>query len=141
MKWNSQRIAEQSHEAVPYQRLKMRRGSRLKLEGDEIDQTMDCRVYWRSRITSPKGPLQHKFSNTINTSKTLILGCFWLAQERGRKTKTTKLLAGGIRSTWVQLERVNPSPSPIHLARESEWAKAEAMLNAVTQCLRETELI
>ncbi|KAG5571602.1 hypothetical protein H5410_061368 [Solanum commersonii] len=59
----------------------------------------------------------------------------------GRKTKTTKLIAGGIRSTWVQLERVNPSPSPTHSARESEWAKTEAMLNAVTRCSRETELI
>ncbi|KAG5606682.1 hypothetical protein H5410_028174 [Solanum commersonii] len=34
--------------------------------------------------------------------------------KRGRKTKTTKLIAGGISSTWVQLERVNPSPSPTH---------------------------
>ncbi|KAG5580744.1 hypothetical protein H5410_051371 [Solanum commersonii] len=33
---------------------------------------------------------------------------------------TTKLIAGGIGSTWVQLERVNPSPSPTHSARESE---------------------
>ncbi|KAG5631140.1 hypothetical protein H5410_002857 [Solanum commersonii] len=67
--------------------------------------------------------------------------CFWLAQERGRKTKTTKLIAGAIGSTWVQLERVKPSPSPTHLARESKWAKAKAVLNAETQCSRETELI
>ncbi|KAG5571357.1 hypothetical protein H5410_061123 [Solanum commersonii] len=58
---------------------------------------------------------------------------------RGRKTKTTKLIAGG--STWVQLERVNPSPFPTHSARESEWVKAEAMLNAAIRCSRETELI
>ncbi|KAG5576704.1 hypothetical protein H5410_056838 [Solanum commersonii] len=38
-----------------------------------------------------------------------------LRNKRGRKTKTTKLIAGGIGSTWVQLERVNPSPSPTHL--------------------------
>ncbi|KAG5585235.1 hypothetical protein H5410_045669, partial [Solanum commersonii] len=69
------------------------------------------------------------------------LMCFWLAQERGRKTKATKLIAGGIGSTWVQLKRVNPSPSPTHSARESEWAKAEAVLKAATQCSRETELI
>ncbi|WMV37689.1 hypothetical protein MTR67_031074 [Solanum verrucosum] len=41
----------------------------------------------------------------------------------------------------VQLERVNPSPSPSHSARESEWAKAEAVLHAATRCLRETVLI
>ncbi|KAG5629742.1 hypothetical protein H5410_001459 [Solanum commersonii] len=48
--------------------------------------------------------------------------------ERGRKTKTTKLIAGVIGSTWVQLERVNPSPSPTHSARESEWAKTRLCL-------------
>uniref|UniRef100_M1DZ14 Integrase core domain containing protein n=1 Tax=Solanum tuberosum TaxID=4113 RepID=M1DZ14_SOLTU len=48
---------------------------------------------------------------------------------------------GGIGSTWVQLERVNPSPSPTHTARESEWAKAEVVLNAATRCSRKTELI
>ncbi|KAG5576572.1 hypothetical protein H5410_056706, partial [Solanum commersonii] len=67
--------------------------------------------------------------------------CFWLVRERGRKTKTTKLIASGIGSTWVQLERVNLSPSPTHSARESEWAKAEAVLNATTWCLIEIELI
>ncbi|KAG5571257.1 hypothetical protein H5410_061023 [Solanum commersonii] len=61
--------------------------------------------------------------------------------ERCRKTKTTKLIAGGIGLTCVYLEIVNPSPSPTHSARESEWAKAEAVLNAATQCSRETELI
>ncbi|KAG5585156.1 hypothetical protein H5410_045590 [Solanum commersonii] len=40
--------------------------------------------------------------------------CIWLARKRGRKTKTTKLIAGGIGSTWVQLKRINPSPSPTH---------------------------
>ncbi|WMV09044.1 hypothetical protein MTR67_002429 [Solanum verrucosum] len=39
------------------------------------------------------------------------------------------------------LERVNPSPSPTHSARESEWAKADAVLNATTRRSRETELI
>uniref|UniRef100_M1DFL3 Putative plant transposon protein domain-containing protein n=1 Tax=Solanum tuberosum TaxID=4113 RepID=M1DFL3_SOLTU len=61
--------------------------------------------------------------------------------ERDRKTKTTKLITGGIGSTWVKLERVNPSPSPTHSARESEWVKAEVVLNVATQCSRETELI
>uniref|UniRef100_M1DIK7 Polyprotein protein n=1 Tax=Solanum tuberosum TaxID=4113 RepID=M1DIK7_SOLTU len=66
---------------------------------------------------------------------------FRLARERGRKIKTTKLIAGGIGSTWVQLERVNPSPSPTHSAQESEWAKMEVMLKAATWCFREIELI
>ncbi|KAG5599140.1 hypothetical protein H5410_030510 [Solanum commersonii] len=30
----------------------------------------------------------------------------------------------------AQLERVNPSPSPTHSARESEWAKAKVVLHA-----------
>ncbi|KAG5567972.1 hypothetical protein H5410_065012, partial [Solanum commersonii] len=67
--------------------------------------------------------------------------CFWLAQERGHKTKTTKLIAGGIGSTWIQLEIVNPSTFPTHSARESKWAKVEAVLNAATRCSREIELI
>lgn len=41
----------------------------------------------------------------------------------------------------VQLERVNPSPYSTQSARESEWAKAEAVIHAVTQCSRKTELI
>ncbi|KAG5619604.1 hypothetical protein H5410_004822, partial [Solanum commersonii] len=56
----------------------------------------------------------------IAESKTPILGCFWLARDRGRKTKTTKLIDG---------------------ARESDWAKVETVLNVPTQCSRETELI
>ncbi|KAG5580479.1 hypothetical protein H5410_051106 [Solanum commersonii] len=49
--------------------------------------------------------------------------------------------AGGIGSTWVPLERVNPSPSPTHSARESELAKAEAVLKGETWCSRETKSI
>ncbi|KAG5571843.1 hypothetical protein H5410_061609 [Solanum commersonii] len=60
---------------------------------------------------------------------------------RGRKTKTTKLIAGGIGSTWVQLERVNPSPSPTHSARETKSSKAEAVLKTETRCSREIESI
>ncbi|KAG5631945.1 hypothetical protein H5410_003662 [Solanum commersonii] len=58
-------------------------------------------------------PSQHIFLKTINTSSVFILSivvelnkivvantisplCFQLAQERGRKTKTTKLMADGI---------------------------------------------
>uniref|UniRef100_M1DF02 Integrase core domain containing protein n=1 Tax=Solanum tuberosum TaxID=4113 RepID=M1DF02_SOLTU len=59
--------------------------------------------------------------------------CCRVFQERGRKTKTTKLIVGGIGSTWVQLERMNPSPFPTHSAPESEWAKAEFVLNVATQ--------
>ena len=79
--------------------------------------------------------------NGIGVANTISSQCFWLARERGRKTKTTKLIAGGIWLTWVQLERVNPSPSPTHLARESEWAKAEVVFNAATRCSRETAWI
>ncbi|KAG5631567.1 hypothetical protein H5410_003284, partial [Solanum commersonii] len=38
-------------------------------------------------------------------------------------------------------KRLNPSPSPIHLARESEWAKAEVVLKEATRCSTEIELI
>uniref|UniRef100_M1E0G4 Uncharacterized protein n=1 Tax=Solanum tuberosum TaxID=4113 RepID=M1E0G4_SOLTU len=31
--------------------------------------------------------------------------------------------------SWVQLERVNPKPSPTHSARESEWTKAKVVLH------------
>jgi len=40
----------------------------------------------------------------------------------------------------VPLERVNPSLIPAHLARESEWAKAEVVLHAASGCSRETHL-
>ncbi|KAG5610598.1 hypothetical protein H5410_021879 [Solanum commersonii] len=57
-------------------------------------------------------------SETLNIQR-----CFWFAGERGRKTKTTKLIVGGIGSTWVHLDKVNPSTSATHSARETEWAK------------------
>ncbi|KAG5610416.1 hypothetical protein H5410_021697 [Solanum commersonii] len=41
----------------------------------------------------------------------------------------------------VQLERVNPSPSPTHSARESEWDKADVVLNVAIRCSRKTDLI
>ncbi|KAG5619712.1 hypothetical protein H5410_004930 [Solanum commersonii] len=37
--------------------------------------------------------------------KGLKAKCFWLARKIGRKTKTTKLIAGCIGLTWIQLER------------------------------------
>uniref|UniRef100_M1E1A9 Uncharacterized protein n=1 Tax=Solanum tuberosum TaxID=4113 RepID=M1E1A9_SOLTU len=63
------------------------------------------------------------------------------ARERGRKTKTTKLMAVGVGRHEVQLERVNTSPSPTHSVRESEWAKAEVVLHAASGCPRGTHLI
>ncbi|KAG5599280.1 hypothetical protein H5410_030650 [Solanum commersonii] len=67
--------------------------------------------------------------------------CFWLAGERGRKTKTTKLMAGGSGRHEVQLERVNPSPSPAHTARQSKWAKVEDVIHMASGCPRGTHLI
>ncbi|KAG5589813.1 hypothetical protein H5410_040327 [Solanum commersonii] len=40
------------------------------------------------------------------------------------------LKAKAERSLWVQLERVNPRYFPTHSARESEWAKVEAVLKS-----------
>uniref|UniRef100_M1DVG1 Uncharacterized protein n=1 Tax=Solanum tuberosum TaxID=4113 RepID=M1DVG1_SOLTU len=95
--------------------------------GDEMEQSVCCRSVPQSSTISPNDSKREE--------------CLWFARERGRKTKTTKLIAGGIGSTWVQLERVNPSPSPTHSARENEWAKVEDVLNAATRCSRKTELI
>ena len=66
--------------------------------------------------------------NEIVVANTISPLCVRLARERGRKTKTTKLIASGIGSTLVQLERVNPKPSPTHSARESEWTKVWVVL-------------
>ncbi|KAG5586079.1 hypothetical protein H5410_046513, partial [Solanum commersonii] len=77
----------------------------------------------------------------LTTQNAKRLKCLRLARERGRKTKTTKLIVGGIRSTWVQLKRVNHNPSPTHSSRESEWVKAEVVLKAATRCSREIESI
>ncbi|KAG5631204.1 hypothetical protein H5410_002921, partial [Solanum commersonii] len=95
--------------------------------------------------------LQHRFLKTINTllvkpNEIVITNmisplCFRLARERGRKTKTTKLMACVLGRHEVQLERVNPSPSPTHSAQESVWVKAEVVHHAATRCSRETELI
>ena len=54
--------------------------------------------------------------NEIVNANTISPLCFLLAQERDRKIKTTKLMAGGIARHEVQLGRVNPSPSPTHSA-------------------------
>ncbi|KAG5630462.1 hypothetical protein H5410_002179, partial [Solanum commersonii] len=82
-------------------------------QSNEIDHKADHRVYRQSRLTAPSDPPQHKYSNTINTFKTPILG----------------------------LERVNPSPFPTYSSQESEWAKAEVAITSATQCSRVTELI
>ncbi|KAG5572700.1 hypothetical protein H5410_062466 [Solanum commersonii] len=47
----------------------------------------------------------------------------------------------GVGRHEVQLERVNPSPSPTHSARESEWVKAEDVLHAASGCPRGAHLI
>ncbi|KAG5631256.1 hypothetical protein H5410_002973 [Solanum commersonii] len=45
------------------------------------------------------------------------------------------------RPTTQNARRRRLNSFPTHSARESEWAKAEAMLNVAIRCLRETELI
>uniref|UniRef100_M1DFJ6 Orf147a protein n=1 Tax=Solanum tuberosum TaxID=4113 RepID=M1DFJ6_SOLTU len=57
------------------------------------------------------------------------------------KDEMTGRVVVGLGQHKVQLKRVNPSPSPTHSARESEWAKAEVVLHAASRCSRETELI
>ncbi|KAG5571400.1 hypothetical protein H5410_061166, partial [Solanum commersonii] len=107
-------------------------------EGDDIDQKVDHRAYLQSRLTTQWSSASQIFKHYKCLFKYL---CFWLTREGGCKTKLTKLIASGIWSTWVQLEIVNPSPSPTHLAGEREWAKAEVVLNVATRFSRETELI
>ncbi|KAG5605933.1 hypothetical protein H5410_027425, partial [Solanum commersonii] len=134
-KGSSQRIAEQFREASLY---------RPMIQNAKILTAKDKR-----RGTRPKGGSPSSSAIPTNCAEWITLFdsykypfkfCFWLARERGRKTKATKLIAGGIWSTWVLLKRVNPSPFPTHSAQESEWAKAEVVLKAATQCSRETEL-
>ncbi|KAG5632089.1 hypothetical protein H5410_003806, partial [Solanum commersonii] len=59
--------------------------------------------------------------NKIVVANTILPLCFWLARERGCKTKTTKLMADG--------------------TRESEWAKVEVVLHEASGCPRGTHLI
>ncbi|KAG5619710.1 hypothetical protein H5410_004928 [Solanum commersonii] len=99
---------------------------------------MGLEIAFCSNVQCPKGKGQ--VGDEIEQSARRRL-CFWLAQERGCKTKTTNLIADGIGSTWVQLKRVNPSPSPTHSATDSEWVLVEVVLNAVNRCSRETDLI
>uniref|UniRef100_M1DNG7 Uncharacterized protein n=1 Tax=Solanum tuberosum TaxID=4113 RepID=M1DNG7_SOLTU len=110
---------------------KMMKACRLSSSVDES--WIGLEIAFCSNAMSPEGKGQ--------VGDEMEQSCFRLAREKGRKTKTTKLIAGGIGSIWVQLERVNPSPSPTHSARESEWANAEVVLKAATRCSRETESI
>ncbi|KAG5631853.1 hypothetical protein H5410_003570 [Solanum commersonii] len=84
-------------------------------DGVELDQRADHQVDRRFQLTlSIVVEL-----NELVVANTISPLCFRLARERGRKTKTTKLMA----------------------ARETEWAKAEVVLHAITRCSRKTELI
>ncbi|KAG5595181.1 hypothetical protein H5410_036413 [Solanum commersonii] len=63
---------------------------------------------------------------------------------REREVVKLRLLNGwpvGVGPLEVQLERVNPSPSPTHSSQECEWAKAEVVLHAARRCSRGTHLI
>ncbi|KAG5570533.1 hypothetical protein H5410_060299 [Solanum commersonii] len=55
---------------------------------------------------------------STNLCKYNLIYVFWLERERGRKTKTTKLMASA----------------------KSEWVNAEAILHAVSGCPRGTHL-
>ncbi|KAG5619709.1 hypothetical protein H5410_004927 [Solanum commersonii] len=78
---------------------------------------------WSSRRVTDQFCKAVLYCPTTHNVKRLNATCFWLARERCRKTKTTKFIASCIRSTWVQLERVNPSPSPTYSARDKFEAK------------------
>ncbi|KAG5631208.1 hypothetical protein H5410_002925, partial [Solanum commersonii] len=126
------RVAKRSYPCLLFQ---------IEQDGDKTYQRAVRRVNRRSQLTTPNDPLLYRFFKTINTlmvelneivvANTISPLCFRLARERGRKTKTTKLM----------FKRVNPSPSPTHSARESGLAKVEVVLHAITRCSRETELI
>ncbi|KAG5630661.1 hypothetical protein H5410_002378, partial [Solanum commersonii] len=99
---------------------------------DRQAQLASCRSAWRSPIVLFREALPYRPMTQIPKR---------LKAKRGHKTKTTKLIAGGFGSTWVQPESVNPSHFPTYSAQESEWANAEYVLNAATRCSREIELI
>ncbi|KAG5631574.1 hypothetical protein H5410_003291, partial [Solanum commersonii] len=79
----------------------------IEQDGDEAYQRVDRRVDQRSRLTTPNDPLHHRFLKTIIlveialelneivVPNTILPLCFRLARERGRETKTTKLMVGG----------------------------------------------
>ncbi|KAG5619711.1 hypothetical protein H5410_004929 [Solanum commersonii] len=73
----------------------------------------------KGQVGDEMGKLAHRRSvpQIVNTISSY---CFWLAQERGSKTKTTKLIAD---------------------ATDNELAKTEVVLNAAYRCLREIDLI
>ncbi|KAG5615058.1 hypothetical protein H5410_014882, partial [Solanum commersonii] len=87
IKWSSQRVAEQFHNIVPY-RPATQNGKRLNAKA-------------RRRLNQPKGGSPSV--STILTNYAEWSSCFWLARERGCKSKTTKLIAGGIGSTWLEI--------------------------------------
>ncbi|KAG5632752.1 hypothetical protein H5410_004469, partial [Solanum commersonii] len=55
----------------------------------------------------------------LRIANTILTSCFWLARERGFKTKIVESM----------LERVNPKPFSTHSAEESEWTKVKAVLH------------
>ncbi|KAG5576273.1 hypothetical protein H5410_056407 [Solanum commersonii] len=57
-------------------------------------------------------------------------GSSWHVAEQFREAAPyLPMIQNANMSSWVQLEGMNPRPSPTHLARESEWAKAKVVFN------------
>ncbi|KAG5631966.1 hypothetical protein H5410_003683 [Solanum commersonii] len=79
-----------------------------KQKGNGTDQKADRRVDRRSRLIAPNGHSQHIFGDYKYMFESLELianatlpSCFWLARERGFKTKITDLMVVGIGLSWV----------------------------------------
>lgn len=79
--------------------------------------------------------------NGIIVENIISFSCFWLTQEKSFKNKTTELIDYYYWVVMIQVERVNPKPSPTYSAWESEKDKAKAGCNRGYQCSREINLI
>ncbi|KAG5571399.1 hypothetical protein H5410_061165 [Solanum commersonii] len=94
--------------------------------GDEMDSLRVTDFFCETAINQPNGgslicsAIQTKCTEWSSTAQIFNYYKYLFKFLRGRKAKTTILITSGIGSTWVLLERVNPSPSPTHSVQESE---------------------